>query len=209
MAIPPPSRLARSLDAQAVRSWRVPAALIALLIAFSVVIWRTRSHADLDQTAVLAQVKRLNQLATVRYTIQRVVALKEEKQPLGSESILLILQARVEAGVELSELRADNVTVRRDGGVTVKLPPAKILNVYVDEKNTKVWDRQRTWWTPWVPYSLDLEQRARMAGLEAARQAAMEMDILTNAEQNAEKSIRVLLELAGARRVVVLPASSS
>lgn len=209
MAIPPPSRLARLLDAQAVRSWRVPAALIALLIAFSVVIWRARSHADLDQTAVLAQVKRLNQLATVRYTIQRVVALKEEKQPLGSESILLILQARVEAGVDLSELRADNVTVRKDGGVTVKLPPAKILNMDVDEKNTKVWDRQKTWWTPWVPYSLDLEQRARMAGLEAARQAAIEMGILTNAEQNAEKSIRVLLELASAKRVVVLPASAS
>jgi hypothetical protein len=34
-----------------------------------------------------------------------------EKQPLGSESILLILEARVEAGLDLGELRADNITV--------------------------------------------------------------------------------------------------
>ncbi len=205
----PPSPPAHRLHSEAVRSWRVPATVLALLIAFSVIFWRTRSHTDLDRPAVLAQVKRLNQLATVRYTIQRVIALKEEKQPLGSESILLILQARVEAGVDLGELHANDVSVRRDGGVTVKLPAPKILNVYVDEKNTKVWDRQKTWWTPWVPYSRDLEQRARMAGLEDARQAAIEMGILTNAEQNAENSIRVLLELAGAKRVVVLPASSS
>ena len=170
--------------------------------------WRS-GPPELEPPAVLAQVKQLNQLATVSYTIQKVVGIKEEKQPLGSESILLILQARVEAGIPLDGMRAEDIVIRRDGGVTVKLPAPKILNVYVDEKNTKVWDRQKTWWTPWVPYSLDLEQRARVAGLASARQAALDMGILANAEHNAENSIRVLLELTGVKRVVVLPASSS
>jgi hypothetical protein len=59
-----------------------------------------------------------------------------------------------------------------------------------------------------VPYSLDLEQRARIEGLEAARQTALDMGILANAQQNAERSIRTLLGVAGAKNVVVLPAGS-
>jgi hypothetical protein len=55
---------------------------------------------------------------------------------------------------------------------------------------------------------LDLEQRARIEGLRAARQAALDMGILGNAQQNAERSIRSLLGFAGVN-VVVLPAGSS
>src|SRR5579884_1539243 len=147
------------------------------------VFWRRTARSGPDAAAVLAQVRQMNQLATVRYTVQKVVGLREEKQPLGSESILLILQARVEAGVDLASMQPGDVTVHHDRSVVVTLPKAQILNVAVDEKETKVWDRQKTWWTPWVPYSLDLEQRARMKGLETARQAAIDMGILANAQQ--------------------------
>lgn len=180
-----------------------------LLVLAALVYWQWTARTHPDPTAVLTQVRQLNQLATVRYTVQKVVGLREPKQPLGEESILLILQARVEAGVDVASIRPDDVTVRPDRSVVIVLPPAQILNVAVDEKETKVWDRQKTWWTPWVPYSLDLEQRARMQGLEAARQAALDMGILANAQQNAERSIRTLLGLAGVKNVVVLPAGSS
>ena len=79
------------------------------------------------------------------------------------------------------------------------------LNAFIDEKETKVWDREKTWWTPWVPFSLDLEQRARLAGLDAAKKAALEMGILTQAQRNAETSIRVTLELAEHKSVTVIP----
>jgi hypothetical protein len=59
-----------------------------------------------------------------------------------------------------------------------------------------------------VPYSLDLEQRARQAGLEAVKQQAVSMGILGQAERNAVSSIRGLLGLAGVK-VVVVPASAS
>jgi hypothetical protein len=158
---------------------------------------------------VVTQVRQLNQLATVRYTVQKVVGLKEPKHPVGEESILLVMQARVEGGIDLSSLRDEDVFRRPDGALVVRLPSAKILNVAVDEKETKVWDRTKTWWTPWIPYSIDLEQRARTAGLEAVRQSALEMGILKDAERNAESSIRGLLGLAGIQSVVILPAGMS
>jgi hypothetical protein len=145
----------------------------------------------------------------VKYTVQKVVGLTEQKQPFGSEAILLIVQANVEAGIDLSNLHSDDVSIRGDGTIVLRLPPPRLLNVSLDEKETKVWDRRKTWWTPWIPYSLDLEQRARLAGLESVKQAALDMGILAQAERNAEASIRGLLGLAGVKSVVIVPGSIS
>jgi hypothetical protein len=178
----------------------------ALAILISILIFWTserQGRPRLDPPSVLAQVQRLNQLATVKYTIQKVISLTEQKQPVGSESILLVIQASVQAGIDLASLRLDDVIVHPNGTVVVQLPAAKVLNVSIDEKETKVWDRQKTWWTPWVAYSLDLEQRARLAGVEAVSQAALEMGILPEAEKNAETSIRGLLGLTGVKAVQI------
>jgi hypothetical protein len=184
----------------------------ALLIALGVVFLFTRGveqKPDLDPQAVVAQVRRLNQLSTVRYTVQKVIGLREQKQPIGEESILLIMQARVEAGIDLASLRQQDIFRRPDGALVLRLPAARILNVAVDEKETKVWNREKTWWTPWVPYSIDLEQRARVEGLESVKKAALNMGILKDAEQNAESSIRGLLGLAGVKSVVIIPGSAT
>jgi hypothetical protein len=189
------------------RRW---AAILVLVLAVAFVLTRrTTSKPDLDPGPVITQVRQLNQLATVRYTVQKVIGLKEDKLPVGSESILLVMQARVEGGVDLASLGDGDVFRRGDGALVVRLPPAKILSVAVDENETKVWDRVKTWWTPWVPFSIDLEQRARMAGLEAVKQSALDMGILKDAERNAESSIRGLLGLAGIQNVVILPAGIS
>jgi hypothetical protein len=183
--------------------------VILTAVILVAILLRRGSPPEIDPAAVVAQVRQLNQLATVKYTVQKVVGLKERRQPLGEESILLILQASVDAGIDLAAIRPEDVTRRGDGTLVLRLPPPKLLNVAVDEKETKVWDREKTWWTPWVPYSLDLEQRARMAGLEAVKQAALDMGILKHAERNAESSIRGLLGLAGVKSVVIIPAGAS
>ena len=176
----------------------------ALLISVPIFwIIKRENRPRIDPPSVLSQIQRLNQLATVKYTIQKVVGLTEQKKPIGSESILLIVQASVQAGIDLASLGPDDVQVRADRTVVVRLPEAKILNVSIDEKATKVWDRYKTWWTPWVGYSLDLEQRARLAGIEAATQAALDMGVLAQAELNAETSIRGLLGLAGVKAVQI------
>jgi hypothetical protein len=185
------------------------AVLVVAAAIIGVVLIRRATSPERTAPAVLVQVRQLNQLATVTYTVQKVIGIREQKQPVGSESILLIVQATVQAGVDLAGLHAEDVTVRRDGTVVVRLPPPQVLNVAIDEKNTKVWDRSKTWWAPWIPYSLDLEQRARLEGVEAVRQAALENGLLAQAQRNAEISIRGLLSLAGVKSVVVIPANVS
>ncbi len=185
--------------------------IFAAVIVLALSMWllmRTR-RPNLDPPALLAQVQQLNQLTTVKYTVQKIVGMKEPSPFMGSESILLVMQAHVHAGIDLASMRPSDVSVRSDGTVVLRLPPPQILNVSIDEKETKVWDRAKTWWTPWIPYSLDLEQRARLAGLDAVNKAAREMGILEQAERNAETSIRGLLGLAGVKSVMIVPGNTS
>ncbi len=154
-----------------------------------------------DPPAMLREIQKLNELVTVKYSIQKVVGFEEQKQPVGTEKLLLIVQARVLGGVDLSTLTERDVAILKPGEVMIRLPKAKILHVVVDEKATKVWDRQVTWWTPWVPYNQDLERQARMAALESIRESAEEMGILVDAQANARTVIRRLLETVGIGQV--------
>jgi hypothetical protein len=145
-----------------------------------------------DAPAVVKEIQRLSELITVKYNIQKVVGLEEEKVPFGSEKILLMVQATVLGGIDLSAISTQDCVVAGNS-VTIRLPPPKVLQVFVNEKDTKVWDRSKTWWTPWVPFNPELERKARLAALEAVQAAALEMGILSNAQQNAEKTIREFL----------------
>src|SRR5205085_1794474 len=123
------------------------------------------------------------------------------KVPVGSESILLIVQARVLGGINLSELKDKDIRMAGDRHVDIQLPPSRLLHVEFDEKNTKVWDRTKTWWTPWVPYDIDLEKKARMAALDSVKQEALDMGILLDAQVNAQNLIRALLHPLGVEKV--------
>ena len=107
-------------------------------------------HRDLDAAAVVREVQRLNDLVTVRYVVEKVVGLTEEKQPVGSESILLMVQGKVLAGIHLDAFTQYNIESLKGPEAVIRIPPPTILEAFLDEKNTKVWDRKITWWTPWV-----------------------------------------------------------
>ncbi|MGD0058478.1 MAG: DUF4230 domain-containing protein [Verrucomicrobiia bacterium] len=154
-----------------------------------------------DAPAVVREIQQLSELVTVRYSIQKVVGLEEDKVPFGSEKILLLVQGNVLGGVDLSLLSTNDVQVSADGVVTARLPQPKVMHVYLDEKQTRVWDRSKTWWTPWEPYDPELEQKARLAALEAIQAAAVQMGILSNAQDNAENTVRKLLHTGGVESV--------
>jgi len=89
--------------------------------------------------------------------------------------------------------------------VLLDLPAARILHVYLDDNNTRVWDRMINWWTPWVPYNPDFERKARVVAIHSIRGQAEEMGILRAARRNAEQTIRTLLKAIGAVEATFVP----
>ena len=177
-------------------------AVIAFL--FSRNLTREGSSARvLDPATVVREIQRLNELVSVKYTVQKVVGLEEQKVPFGSEKLLLFVQAEVLGGIDLSNLATSSVKLLPARSLQVVLPAPKIVHIIIDDKQTKVWDRRITWWTPWVPFNPDLERQARLTAKDAVERAAIEMGILNQARRNAEAGIRGLLETLGVKSVTV------
>jgi len=154
---------------------------------------------SLNSATIITRVQPLKQLVTVRYSIERVVGLREPKVPLGEESILLMVEGEALAGVDLETMRARDIAHSGNRKFLITLPSARLFDVFLNEKETKVWDRQVTWWTPWVPPDPDLEHKARLQGLDDVRNAALKMGILDEAQKNAQTAIRDLLAGFGAQ----------
>jgi hypothetical protein len=179
--------------------------LIFLLVAIIVYLRLFGAGAGrrtLDSAAVLKEIRQLNELVSVKYSIEKVVGMKEQKSPMGMESILLLVRGRVLAGIDLAGLTPGDVTMFHRDTLRIRLTPPHVQETYLDEKYTKVWDRSITWWTPWVTPDVDLEHKARMQAVDDIRAAALEMGILAEARRNAEMDIREILRAFGMDKVV-------
>ncbi len=179
---------------------------IAIFLMIGVGLSRDATRKVLNPPAILTQVQSLRELVTVKYGIQKVVAIEEKKIPFGSERLLLFVQAEVAAGIDFGQMQEQHIKALSDGVIAVALRPASITSITVDDNHTRVWDRTITWWTPWVPYNQDLERQARLMAKSDCEKAALEMGILTQARRNAEEAIRALLLAAGAKEVRFLDA---
>ena len=164
-------------------------------------------HQTLDAPELVREVRSLNDLVTVRYSIQKVVGMKEQKSPVGEESILLMVQGRVLAGIDLTELTQYDVMMKDRQTAQIRLGSPRITDAFLDEKETKVWDRRITWWTPWVSADPDLEHKARILALDEVRAAAIQMGILRDARKNAEEDVRQILHAFGIGRVTFVSGS--
>jgi hypothetical protein len=151
---------------------------------------------------VVEGVQDLNRLATVRWRESVIVTREsggtELERFLAGEKVLLVATGDVEAGVDLASLGRDDVKVNGET-VTIRLPEPEILSVSLDEQKTGVYDRD------FGPLNLrpddDLVEQARAAAVDRIEQAARDEDILDQAEQNAEDSIRAFVRTLGFEEV--------
>ena len=151
---------------------------------------------------VVEGIQELDQLASVRWT-ESVLVTRESggtdlERTLTGERVLLVATGDVEAGVNLAELGEDDVRV--DGEtVTIRLPEPEVLSVSLDEEETRVYDRD------FGPLNFrpddGLVEEARDVALDKLEKAARDEDILDQAEQNAENSIRAFVTTLGFEEV--------
>jgi hypothetical protein len=151
---------------------------------------------------VVEGIQELDQLASVRWT-ESVLVTRESggtdlERTLTGERVLLVATGDVEAGVNLAELGEDDVRMDRET-VTIRLPEPEILSVSLDEEETRVYDRD------FGPLNFrpddGLVEEARDVALEKIEKAARDEDILNQAEQNAENSIRAFVTTLGFEEV--------
>jgi hypothetical protein len=157
-----------------------------------------------DPVTIVNEVKVLARLETIQYTVEKVVTAETGQEILGElfgDRLLLIAHGVVIAGVDLSELSRDDISIS-DGVVMVDLPDPEIFIATLDNQKSSVYDRETGLFRKSDP---DLETLARQAAEQEIYQAALEDGILRQANDNAEIFIERLLDDLGYEDVIFAP----
>ena len=148
---------------------------------------------DLSSPSVVEKIRQLSRLETVDYSLDKIVEGERVATFLPDflvgDKILLVAHGEVIGGVDLSQLKPSDVTVRGDQ-VHVRLPASMVLTTRIDNGRTKVYSRTTGLL---VNEDVDLESKSRLAAEQQITQAALDDGILDKASQNARTSVTALL----------------
>lgn len=152
---------------------------------------------DVSQPTVVDRIQRLQRLETVVYTMDKLVTGAKENPLLPDfltgDRLLMMVHGEVVAGIDFSNLKADDVKV--DGKqVQLHLPAAQVFSTRLDSGKTRVYSRQTGVLVPTDP---NLETQVRQEAERQLQEAALADGILRTAQQNAASTIRSLLQGLG------------
>ena len=154
-----------------------------------------------DPVTIIREVQSLARLETIQYSVQKIITAEVNQGVLGplfGDKLLLVAHGYVIAGVDLSEISADDLKLE-DGILYVTLPDAEIFVATLNNEKTYIYDR-----TTGVlrKSDVDLETAARRVAEQEIRGGAMEDGILEQAQLNAEIFLERLFNTLGYLRVV-------
>jgi hypothetical protein len=184
------------------------ALFLAILLGLALMLWVvlprlavSGSPPKIYNTAtLLKQVQTLSQLVTVKYVLEKVILLEDPKW-YGESRVLMVAHGVVKAGVDLSEIRPQdvNLDISRKK-ILLKLPPARITDAYLDDKQTQIVER-----TTGIlrAFDKDLEQNARRQAVDDINRAARNSGILKDSEDRARAQLTNLFRQLGFEEVEI------
>ena len=173
------------------------------LLEFGRMLRGGQVHISLDQPTVIRQIRELQRLETVSYTVDKIVSGERENPVLPSflagDRLLLVVHGEAIAGVDLSKLQPSDVVVDRQS-VSIHLPQAEIFTVRLDNAKTRVYSRDTGLFSTPDP---NLEGEVRQEAERQIQAAALQDGILKTADSNARQTLTTLLTGVGFGNVVI------
>lgn len=162
-----------------------------------------------DPVTIVREVRSLARLETVQYTLEKIIIAETGQGPLGflfGDRLLLVAHGTVIAGVDLSRVQPADVWFDDDGRIYLRLPPAEVFVVALDNERSYVYERD----TGLLRRGdIRLEAEARRAAEAEIRQAALDDGILEQARLNAENVLYRFLRTLGYADVIFASGGAS
>jgi Protein of unknown function (DUF4230) len=160
---------------------------------------------DVSVPAVVEKIQRLNRLETVVYSLDTIVE-GDRSSPilpdlLAGDHILLVVHGQSIAGIDLAQLKPEDVRI--DAGthsIHVTLPASQLFVTTLDNQHTRVYARSTGLL---VPVDQNLESDTRAKAQQQLQQAALTDGILDAARKNARATVTTLLYSLGFQQVDV------
>jgi hypothetical protein len=155
-----------------------------------------------DPVTIVREVRGLARLETIQYTLEKVVTAETGQGTLGflfGDRLLFVAHGVVTAGVDLEQMRPEDLRIDDQGRVYLRLPNPEVFVATLDNDKSYVYDRQ----TGLLRRGdIQLEAEARRAAEDEMRKAALEDGILEQARLNAENVIGRFLRSLGFADVI-------
>lgn len=185
------------------------ALFVAVAVAF-VALWTVQRTNDsqisaISRDGVVTEIQKMARLTTVSFGVDTVITAQKEgtwqKLWQDEQKGLFIAKGRVLAGVDLSQVVADDVVVHYPKGVdepiniTINLPKSQIFEVFLDDIQVYDW---QTGLFGVVDNDPEILRQAQTSAKTEILQKACQGEIVVLARDNAKEQIKHLFALTGA-----------
>jgi hypothetical protein len=160
---------------------------------------------DLSVPVVVEKIQRLNRLETVVYSLDTIVEGNRSSAVLpdllAGDHILMVVHGQSIAGIDLAQLKPEDVRIdSANHGIHVTLPASQLFITTLDNEHSRVYSRTTGLLVP-VDQSLESDTRAKAQ--QQLQQAALSDGILDAARKNARATVTTLLYSLGFQQVDV------
>lgn len=156
-----------------------------------------------DPVTYIQEVRALARLETIQYSVEKVITAELGQGNfnfLFGDSLLFVAHGVAIAGIDMSKIQPQDM-VLVNGVLNVRLPPAEIFIVTLDNNKSYVYRRETGILTK---QTVDLETLARQRAEEEIQKAVLEDGILNQAQNNAELFLYKFFQSLGYRDVVFI-----
>jgi hypothetical protein len=165
------------------------------------------SSAEVDlRPIVIQQIRGASELTTSIFVMETVVPTRQSlllgSVPLGTTKLLYIAHGEVRAGVDLSAIAPQDITLTPNS-ITIDLPPPEILDSKIDVNRSSVYEYDRGFLGLGPDVGPNLQALAQQETLRRIEKAACDNGILIAANQRAELVVSQLVKLTGDAKVTV------
>lgn len=154
-----------------------------------------------DPVTYIQEVRALARLETIQYTVEKVITAEIGQGSfnfLFGDSLLFVAHGIAIAGIDMGKIQPQDM-VLVNGVLNVRLPPAELFVVTLDNQKSYVYRRDTGILTR---QTVDLETLARQRAEEEIRKAVLEDGILTQAQNNAELFLHKFFQSLGYKEVI-------
>jgi hypothetical protein len=154
-----------------------------------------------DPVTYISEIRALARLETIQYSVEKVITAEVGQGNFGflfGDRLMFVAHGTVLAGIDMAKLQPQDMQLV-NGVLNVRLPPAEIFVATLDNSKSYVYTRETGILTK---QTVDLETLARQSAEEEIKKAAVEENILAQAQNNAELFLYKFFQSLGYKDVV-------
>ncbi len=145
-------------------------------------------------------IREMSELATVEYLVTKIIKASDDQTwyKIGDRKILMSCEASIKAGIDLSSIKEDNVTIEGKS-ISLVLPKAHLISVNIKPENIKVEYQETGLFRS--DFSVAEKDALMTQGEKQIRGSVDSLGVIQTAETNATLFISNYLKQLGYHRI--------